>query len=153
MSNGVVRTHHLCPVNRSMMETKLQHIADKARRDPDCKFTSLFHLMNVEMLRECFGRLRKDAAAGIDQVTKEALLFISLWDVDPAEVYPIRVEQIDCSAIALVGVDVSGLIGWVALVSVNDGTGEIKGESDSLPTAGAHGPYRDRRIRCGSRGV
>ncbi len=58
--------------NRPMMETKLQHIADKARRDPGCTFTSLFHLMNVEMLRECFGRLRKDAAAGIDQVTKEA---------------------------------------------------------------------------------
>lgn len=71
MSNGVVRTHHLCPANRPMMETKLQHIADKARRDPGCRFTSLFHLMNVRMLRECFGRLRKDAAAGIDKVTKE----------------------------------------------------------------------------------
>ena len=59
------------PRNRRMMETKLQHIADKARRDPGCKFTSLFHLMNAEMLRECFGRLRKDAAAGIDKVTKE----------------------------------------------------------------------------------
>jgi hypothetical protein len=26
--------------------------------------------MNIEMLRECFRRLRKDAAAGIDKVTK-----------------------------------------------------------------------------------
>ena len=57
--------------NGEMMETKLQRIAEKARRDSGCRFTSLFHLMNVEMLRECFGRLRKEAAAGIDKVTKE----------------------------------------------------------------------------------
>ncbi len=59
------------PSNREMMATKLQRIALKARRDSRCRFTSLFHLMNVEMLRGCFGRLRKDAAAGIDKVTKE----------------------------------------------------------------------------------
>jgi len=56
--------------NGEMMETKLQRIAEKARKDSGCRFTSLFHLMNVEMLRECFRRLRKDAAAGIDKVTK-----------------------------------------------------------------------------------
>ena len=27
--------------------------------------------MNEELLRECFKRLRKDAAAGIDKMTKE----------------------------------------------------------------------------------
>ncbi|RLB60119.1 MAG: group II intron reverse transcriptase/maturase [Deltaproteobacteria bacterium] len=59
------------PSNREMVVTKLQRIAEKARRDSGCRFTSLFHLMNVEMLRECFGQLRKDAAAGIDKVTKE----------------------------------------------------------------------------------
>ena len=57
--------------NREMVETKLQRIAEKARSDSGCRFTSLFHLMNVEMLRECFRQLRKDAAAGIDKVTKE----------------------------------------------------------------------------------
>lgn len=56
--------------NGEMMETKLQRIAEKARKDSGCRFTSLFHLMNIEMLRECFRRLRKDAAAGIDKVTK-----------------------------------------------------------------------------------
>lgn len=56
--------------NGEMMETKLQRIAEKARKDSGCRFTSLFHLMNVEMLRECFRRLRKDAAAGIDKVTR-----------------------------------------------------------------------------------
>jgi len=59
------------PSNREMVETKLQRIAEKARSDSGCRFTSLFHLMNVEMLRECFRQLRKDAAAGIDKVTKE----------------------------------------------------------------------------------
>jgi len=57
--------------NSEPVETKLQRIAEKARRDSRCRFTSLFHLMNKELLRECFARLRKDAAAGIDQVTKE----------------------------------------------------------------------------------
>ena len=56
--------------NGEMVETKLQRIADKARKDSGCVFTSLFHLMNIEMMRECFKRLRKDAAAGIDKVTK-----------------------------------------------------------------------------------
>ena len=57
--------------NREMVATKLQRIAEKARRESECRFTSLFHLMNVEMLRECFRQLRKDAAAGIDKVTKK----------------------------------------------------------------------------------
>ncbi len=47
------------------VETKLHRIAEKARKEPDFKFTSLYHLMNEELLRECFKRLRKDAAAGI----------------------------------------------------------------------------------------
>jgi len=59
------------PRNREMMATKLQRIAEKARVDTGCRFTSLFHLMNVEMLRECFRSLRNDAAAGIDKVTKK----------------------------------------------------------------------------------
>jgi hypothetical protein len=31
--------------------TKLLRIAEKARQDPGCKFTSLFHLMNEDLLR------------------------------------------------------------------------------------------------------
>jgi len=50
--------------------TKLHHIAEKARKEPLFKFASLYHLMNEELLRECFKRLRNDAAAGIDKVTK-----------------------------------------------------------------------------------
>ena len=46
--------------------TKLLRIAEKARREPRFKFTSLFHLMNEDLLLSCFYRLRKDAAAGIN---------------------------------------------------------------------------------------
>jgi group II intron reverse transcriptase/maturase len=53
------------------MATKLRRIAEKARKDPGFKFTSLYHLMNEELFRGCFQRLRKDAAAGIDKMTKE----------------------------------------------------------------------------------
>lgn len=51
--------------------TKLHRIAEKARKAPGFKFTSLYHLMNEELLRGCFHRLRKDAAAGIDKMTKD----------------------------------------------------------------------------------
>ncbi len=54
------------------VETKLCRIAEKARKDASCQFTSLFHLMTVEMMRGCFMRLKDDAASGIDGVTKEA---------------------------------------------------------------------------------
>ena len=47
------------------VRTKLQRIAEKARNEPGFKFTSLYHLMNEELLRGCFQRLRNDAAAGI----------------------------------------------------------------------------------------
>lgn len=52
------------------VETTLQRIALKARKEPEFQFTSLFHLMDVELLRECFAELREEAAAGIDRVTK-----------------------------------------------------------------------------------
>ncbi len=57
--------------NEERVETKLCRIAQKARTDPSCQFTSLFHLMTVELLRGCFLRLKENAAAGIDRVTKE----------------------------------------------------------------------------------
>jgi group II intron reverse transcriptase/maturase len=53
------------------VETKLRRIAKKARKEPGFKFTSLYHLMNRDLLRGCFRRLRKDAAAGIDKMTKD----------------------------------------------------------------------------------
>jgi group II intron reverse transcriptase/maturase len=58
------------PSDGQSVATKLRRIAEKARKEPSFKFTSLYHLMNEELLRECYGRLRKDAAAGIDNMTK-----------------------------------------------------------------------------------
>jgi len=59
------------PSNEERVETKLQRIALKASKDKHCQFTSLFHLMNKELLLECFTQLRGSAASGIDNITKE----------------------------------------------------------------------------------
>ncbi len=56
--------------NDESVETKLQRIAEKAGSDPEFKFTSLFHLMNEELLLGCFERLRMKAAPGVDGMTK-----------------------------------------------------------------------------------
>ena len=58
------------PSNGEAVETKLRRIARKARSDQKFQFTRLFHLMNEELLRGCFKRLRGRAAADIDGVTK-----------------------------------------------------------------------------------
>ena len=52
------------------VETKLARLSNKARKEPECRFSSLFHLMNEELLQECFKELRKKAVPGIDEVTK-----------------------------------------------------------------------------------
>jgi group II intron reverse transcriptase/maturase len=67
------RSEETLAVHRSgvPVATKLHRIAEKARKEPGFKFTSLYHLMNEELLRGCFIRLRKDAAAGIDKMTKD----------------------------------------------------------------------------------
>ena len=57
--------------NEENVETKLKRIAEKASSEPGFKFTSLFHLMNEELLLGCFERLKKNAVPGIDGVTKE----------------------------------------------------------------------------------
>ena len=69
----IARSEEIPPVhgNGEPVATKLLRIAKKARKEPRFKFTSLYHLVSEELLRECFSRLRKDAAAGIDEVTKE----------------------------------------------------------------------------------
>ena len=59
------------PSNEESVETKLQRITSKACRDSKCRFTSLFHLMNRELLWECFWQLKDSRASGIDRVTKE----------------------------------------------------------------------------------
>ncbi|HWQ75571.1 MAG TPA: group II intron reverse transcriptase/maturase [Syntrophomonas sp.] len=52
------------------METKLKQIADKAKSNPQERFTSLIHLINDEMLITSFYELKAKKAAGVDRVTK-----------------------------------------------------------------------------------
>lgn len=59
------------PGNEERVETKLKRIAEKSRKEPSFKFTSLFHLMDEELLRECFQQLKGKAAGGVDHITKE----------------------------------------------------------------------------------
>ena len=59
------------PSSNESVETKLHRIALKASKDKDCQFTSLFHLMNEELLLGCFAKLKGKAASGIDRITKE----------------------------------------------------------------------------------
>jgi RNA-directed DNA polymerase len=49
--------------------TKLLFIAERARREPRCQFTSLTHLLDEEFLAACYHRLGRDRASGVDGVT------------------------------------------------------------------------------------
>jgi len=51
------------------VSTKLARIAEQSKRDAALVFNTLAHLMDEDFLTEAFGQLRKDAAAGIDQMT------------------------------------------------------------------------------------
>jgi len=53
------------------MSTGLLRVMERAKRDPNAQFNSLAHLLDVEALRRAFQRIRKEAAVGVDGVTKE----------------------------------------------------------------------------------
>lgn len=52
------------------METKLQRITEKAKANPNERFTSLTHLINKEMLKECHKEMNAKKATGVDAQTK-----------------------------------------------------------------------------------
>ena len=54
------------------METKLVRIADRAKRYPGEVFTSLYHVINQDLLLACHQELDGKKATGIDQVTKQS---------------------------------------------------------------------------------
>jgi RNA-directed DNA polymerase len=53
------------------MSPQLLKVADRAKRDPQGRILSLARLIDVPALRRAFGRIRRDAAVGVDGVTKE----------------------------------------------------------------------------------
>jgi RNA-directed DNA polymerase len=50
---------------------KLLRVMERAERDPEIRFTSLAHLIDEEALKRAYRRLRKNAAVGVDGITKE----------------------------------------------------------------------------------
>ena len=52
------------------METKLRRIADKSAHETRPIFTSIYHLLNEEMLIQCHKELSGDKAVGVDNTTK-----------------------------------------------------------------------------------
>ena len=53
------------------METKLERITQLSKENPNMVFTSIGHLINIEMLKECHKEMDGTKAVGIDGVTKE----------------------------------------------------------------------------------
>jgi RNA-directed DNA polymerase len=53
------------------MSPELQRVAERAQREPDGQFHSLAHLLDESALIRAYHRQRKDAAVGVDGVTKE----------------------------------------------------------------------------------
>lgn len=54
------------------MSPKLLEVAERAKREPEARFKSLAYLIDVPALKRAYDRVRKDAAVGVDGVTKEA---------------------------------------------------------------------------------
>ena len=53
------------------METKLERISQLSRENPDMVFTSIGHLIDKELLKQCHNEMDGKKAVGIDGVTKE----------------------------------------------------------------------------------
>jgi len=51
--------------------TKLHQLSEQARKHPHRVFTTLHHLIDIDFLREVYRLTRKDAAAGVDNVTAD----------------------------------------------------------------------------------
>ncbi len=56
-------------LNLPTISPKLERIAELAKADSELQFTSIAHLLKVELLREAFRLLRKDAASGVSGKT------------------------------------------------------------------------------------
>lgn len=68
--------HYLYPEigvkkKKKIMGTKLERISQLSTENPEMVFTSIGHLINKELLKECHEEMDGDKAVGIDGVTKE----------------------------------------------------------------------------------
>lgn len=53
------------------MSPELLEVRERAKRDPQKRFMSLAHLIDEGALQRAYGRIRKNAAVGVDGITKE----------------------------------------------------------------------------------
>jgi len=53
------------------METKLNRIREMSANNPKMVFTSLYHLINEDLLRQCHEEMDGKKATGVDKVTKD----------------------------------------------------------------------------------
>jgi RNA-directed DNA polymerase len=53
------------------MSPELLKVVERAQREPEGRFHSLAHFIDVPALGRAFRRIRKDASAGVDEVTKD----------------------------------------------------------------------------------
>ena len=54
------------------MSTDLTRIGEKARKEPELVFTTLYHhVTDVDNLRDCYEALDDDKAVGVDGVTRK----------------------------------------------------------------------------------
>ena len=63
-------THSLYTGIGDWMATKLDRISEMSASNPKMVFTSLYHLINEDLLRECHRELNGRKATGVDNVTK-----------------------------------------------------------------------------------
>jgi len=72
MQSHIERETLSIPRDRSkIMGTKLERISQLSTENPEMVFTSIGHLINKELLKECHEKMDGDKAVGIDGVTKE----------------------------------------------------------------------------------
>src|SRR5262245_29758553 len=57
--------------NSTNMSPKLVKVMELARKDPGLRLRSLAHVLDEHLLTQTFHQLRKDAAVGVDEVSKE----------------------------------------------------------------------------------
>jgi retron-type reverse transcriptase len=68
---GLVQgTHLLYAGIGEKMETKLDRIREMSDKDPRMVFTSLYHMINEDLLRKCHQEIDGKKATGVDHVTK-----------------------------------------------------------------------------------
>ena len=53
------------------MSPGLLKVMERAKRDPEVRFTSLSHLLDEQALQRAYDRLRRDAAVGVDGITED----------------------------------------------------------------------------------